>query len=45
MTRRPAAEFSRAAADVVSMAIAINPVDKSLIVDIELAFALIELQR
>jgi hypothetical protein len=32
MTRR-----SRATADVVSMAIAINPVDKSLIVIIELA--------
>ncbi|WP_283845854.1 hypothetical protein [Bradyrhizobium sp. NAS80.1] len=34
MTRR----FSRATADVVSMAIAINPIDKSLIGDIELAF-------
>jgi hypothetical protein len=32
MTRifRPAAKFSRATADVESMAIAINPVDKSL---------------
>jgi hypothetical protein len=29
---------SRASADVVSVAIAINPVDKSLIVVIELAF-------
>ncbi|MGY8667406.1 hypothetical protein Q3C01_34325 [Bradyrhizobium sp. UFLA05-109] len=29
---------SRATADVVSMAIAINPIDKSLIVVIELAF-------
>jgi hypothetical protein len=33
MTRR-----SRATADVVSKAIAINPIDKSLIVVIELAF-------
>jgi hypothetical protein len=40
MTRvfRSAAKFSRATADVVSMAIAINPVDKSLIVVIELSF-------
>jgi hypothetical protein len=38
MTRvRPAAKFSRAMAVVVSVAIAINPVDKSLIVVIELA--------
>jgi hypothetical protein len=37
MTRvRPAAKFLRATAVVVSMAIAINPVDKSLIVVIEL---------
>ena len=33
---RPAAKFSRATAVVVSMPIAINPVDKSLIVVIEL---------
>jgi hypothetical protein len=37
MTRvRPAAKFSRATAVVVGMAIAINPVDKRLIVIIEL---------
>ena len=36
MTRRPAAKFSRATADVVTMAIAINPLDKSLIVVIQL---------
>ena len=35
---RSAAKFSRATADVVSMAIAINPVDKSLIVVIEVSF-------
>jgi hypothetical protein len=40
MTRvRPAAKFSRATAVVVSMAIAINPVDKSLIVVIELVLS------
>jgi hypothetical protein len=40
MTRdfRSAAKFSRARADVVSTTIAINPVDKSLIVIIELSF-------
>jgi hypothetical protein len=38
MTRRPAAKFSRATADVVSMASAINPVDKSLIEVIEPSF-------
>jgi hypothetical protein len=43
--RRLGAKFSRATADVVSTAIAINPVDKSLSVDIEPAFTLIELQR
>ena len=36
MTRRPAAKFSRATAAVVTMAIAINPLDKSLIVVIQL---------
>src|ERR1700757_1935676 len=38
MTRRPAAKFSRATAEVVSMEIAIHPVDKSLIVVIEPSF-------
>jgi hypothetical protein len=36
MTRRPAANFSRATAGVVTMAIAINPLDKGLILVIQL---------